>query len=75
MIPIVEIIQLTEGGVNQLIAVLKQSYTILKKNYAWIFMTVNMLWGILYSFFISRNSVATDLTCKENHHHSITQNT
>ena len=60
---------------NQLIYVLKQSYTILKNFYPWSFMTVNMLWGILYSFFISKNSVAADLTCKANHHHSITQNT
>ena len=60
---------------NQLISVLKQSYTILKKIYPWSFMIVNMLWGILYSFFISRNSVAADLTCKSNHHHSIAQNT
>ena len=36
-------------------------------------MTVNMLWGILYSYFISKISVAADLTCKEKHHHSITQ--
>ena len=38
-------------------------------------MTINILWGILYSFFIRRNSLATYLTCKANHHHSITQNT
>ena len=38
-------------------------------------MTVNILWGILYSLFISRNSIVEDLTCKSNHHHSITQNT